>query len=45
MQDQCLDGKKESTFQPTKPYGEYGQVQTWECSTNNDPYQVWAPYS
>lgn len=43
--DQCLDVTKESGYAvKPKPYGTYRlkAMQTWECSTNQDPYMAFA---
>ncbi|KAI9639257.1 uncharacterized protein MKK02DRAFT_39553 [Dioszegia hungarica] len=37
--NQCFDVVKESGPNNQKPYGTQADTQTWECSTNGDPYQ------
>ena len=37
---QCLDVVKESGTVQAKPYGSVKDIQTWQCSDNNDPYQA-----
>ncbi|EIW73070.1 hypothetical protein TREMEDRAFT_19145, partial [Tremella mesenterica DSM 1558] len=37
---QCLDVVSGSQPGTQKPYNSVGDLQTWECSTNNDPQQI-----
>jgi hypothetical protein len=38
--DQCLDVTAGSTGVNEEPYSWFRSIQTWECSNNGDPQQV-----